>query len=186
VTFFLKMNDFQYKTKLRDGTPILIRSIQPDDKGQLKDGFNKLSAKSRFLRFMSHIGKLSNNTLKYLTEIDNVNHVALGAADMSGGIEHGVGIARYIRLADEPDVAEFAIVVVDDYHKKGIGTLLLKLLMQCAQKNGIRSFRAFVLRENTAMIKMLNRLGAQSQKEDATLLKFDLALNASHQEINDN
>lgn len=92
--------------------------------------------------------------LRYLTEVDHRDHEALVAlAD-----DHGVGVARFVRTKD-PEVAEAAVTVVDDWQGKGLGTALLELLARRARQEGIHRFSAVVLAQNQDMLDVLRGLG---------------------------
>lgn len=173
-----QLSDFPVHIKLKDGTPISIRLLRPDDKEELRLGFEALSPDSRRRRFLSLQSELTESQLQYLTKIDNVNHLALGAFDMSPGNSKGIGVARYIRIENEPEVAECAVTILDAYQGRGLGTKLFELLIHAARKNGISKFRGYVLEENISMLSMLKRLGAQSQREEGQLLRVDLALSS--------
>jgi GNAT superfamily N-acetyltransferase len=165
----------QYRTALPDGTPVLVRPIRPDDKGLLRQGFDRLSPASRYRRFLAPIDELSDAELRYLTEIDYVDHFAWAAvrADRPG---EGMGVARYIRLKDEPEVAEAAVTVIDEYQGKGLGTLLLALLGAAAVTAGIMTFRAYVLVGNVPMRDLLESLGARTEFDSPGVVRFDVPL----------
>src|SRR5207244_92171 len=109
-------------------------------------GFAGLSAESRYRRFFSAKDRLSEAELRYLTEVDGVDHFALGA--LHDG--EGAGVARFVRLRDRPDTAEAAIVVVDERQGCGLGRLLLTRLTEAARERGITRFRSDVLARNQA------------------------------------
>jgi hypothetical protein len=88
---------------LRDGSAVLIRQVRSVDAPLLADGFARLSAASRQMRFLGVKKELSAAELRYLTDVDHHDHEALAALDQAGG--HGVGIARYIRDADDPQAS---------------------------------------------------------------------------------
>src|SRR5215471_16701586 len=92
---------------LSDGSKVLIRQVQSADAPLLADGFARLSARSRQARFLTPKRELSPAELRYLTEVDHHDHEALGAVDHADG--RGVGVARYIRSADDPQAAEIAV-----------------------------------------------------------------------------
>ena len=146
---------------LNDGTHVLIRWIQPDDKALLKEGLARLSARSRYQRFAMAVKELSAAELKYLTEIDNENHVAWVAIELSEGKERAVGVARYIRLDNDPDNAEVAVAVTDSHQHRGLGTLLLARLAQAAKLNGVQRFWAFVYWDNAPVLKLVRELGVR-------------------------
>ena len=132
-----------------------MRPIRPDDKGILKAGFERLSARSRYQRFMSPMESLSEGELAYLTDVDHHDHEALIAIDADG---HGVGVARYVRLED-PVKAEAAVTVIDECQGKGLGTALSQLLAERAREEGIERFTALLLASNEQMHDVLASLG---------------------------
>ena len=172
------MSDYPIEIRLKDGTLVLIRLLCQDDKEELKIGFEKLSAKSKYCRFFVPISSLSNSQLKQLTEMDNKNHLALCAYVVTQDDMFGIGVARYIRIEDEPEVAEFALTIIDDYQSRGLGTELLNLLIHSARKNGIRKFIGYMLAENSSMLKILKHLGAQIRREDGPIQRVDLILSS--------
>jgi RimJ/RimL family protein N-acetyltransferase len=164
------------EASLRDGTRILIRPIRPDDRQRLEDGFTRLSPRSRYLRFHSSIERLSEAQVRYFTEVDHHDHVALAAIDLDTEDEPGIGVARYVRLRDEPEVAEAAVTVLDEYQGRGLGTLLLRLLAEEATRHGVRVFRNYVLAENTVMLKVFKELGAVRELDESGVYTVDLAI----------
>jgi GNAT superfamily N-acetyltransferase len=167
---------------LRDGTKVLVRPIQPEDKGLLLRGFEQLSELSRYRRFLAPVPKLSDAQLRYLTEVDHVDHEAIVAVD-AGAPERGYGVARYVRLRDDPSVGEAAVTVIDEFQGRGLGTLLLVLLARAAIEHGIRRFRAFVLEENRPMRDLLVSLGADVGHDSPGLLRMDTPLPMDPSEV---
>ena len=165
---------FPLKTKLRDGTKVLIRPLQRSDRNDLIRGFAKLSIGSRRFRFLSPIRKLSEYHLKSLIEVDQLNHVAIGVKDIGRLGKPGIAIGRFVRLEDEPTIAEFAITVSDEYQNRGIGTLLTRLLMRVAFDRGIEILRGFLLDDNLAMMRLLESFGARIKRETGNVLQADL------------
>ena len=151
---------FAFAASLRDGTPVRLRPIAPKDRERLVEGWKHLSSKSRYLRFMRPKGELSDGDLTYLTQIDYSDHFAWAAETLDTADTPGVGIARYIRVADEPEVAEAALAVVDELQRRGLGRLLLEALAQSARANGISRFRAYVAGSNTQVLDALSAIGA--------------------------
>jgi len=115
---------------LLDGSTVRVRPIRPGDKQRLLEGFERLSPESRYRRFLSPVPRLSDRALRYLTEVDHHDHEALI------GIAHdcsGVGVARFVRSEEDPELAEAAVTVVDDWQGRGLGTALLVLLAERAR-----------------------------------------------------
>jgi RimJ/RimL family protein N-acetyltransferase len=140
-----------------DTRQVEIRPIEPDDKGALARGFDRLSERSRYRRFLSPRGPLTASELQYLTEVDHHDHEALVAVDPQTG--EGVGVARFVRSTEDPNTAELAVAVVDDWQGHGIGSLLASELAKRAHEERIRCFTALALAENDAMLGILEDLG---------------------------
>lgn len=142
---------------LRDRSRAIVRPIRPADKAALSDAFERLSDESRYRRFLSPLPELRPMDLVYLTEVDHHDHEALAALDARTG--DVVGIARYVRSREDPQAAEFAVTIVDDWQRRGLGAELLKRLTERAREEGLRRFTASVLAENREMLGLLEKLG---------------------------
>jgi RimJ/RimL family protein N-acetyltransferase len=154
--------DAQYheRSRLEDGTEVVLRLVGPQDKALLVDGFARLSPQARYRRFFSTKRHLTPAELRYFTELDGENHLALGAVRLrSDGSEEGVGVARFVRASDDPHAAEAAVVVVDEFQQKGLGRLLLSRLVGAARERGIERFRATTLVENPAARALIAEVG---------------------------
>jgi len=151
-------DDYREDVTLKDGTRVVLRMVRPSDREHLRRGFARMSPKSRYFRFFTAKESLSEEELRRLTEVDGENHVAIGAVRPGNdGDGEGLGIARFFRLRDEPDVAEPAIAVVDDFQGRGLGTLLLHRLGAAAMERGITCFRCEVLADNQRMRSILEK-----------------------------
>jgi RimJ/RimL family protein N-acetyltransferase len=170
--------DFREAHTLSDGTRVTLRLIQPSDKEELARGIRMLSPESRYLRFFAAGAEPSEEQLRYLTEVDGKDHLAIvaGVESLDLKTERGVGVARFVRLEDDPSVAEAAVVVADDLHNRGLGTLLLTVLARAAWERGIRSFRGEILAANEPMRKMLELVGARLTRVDGETLAYDVPL----------
>ena len=140
---------------LRDGATVLIRPIRADDKAALEEGLERLSTESRYKRFFSPVPRFTAAQLRYLTEIDHHDHEALVAlsptARRSG--------SRATFATREPEAAEAAVVVVDDWHNRGVATELLTRLAARAGQEGINRFTATALAQNREALDLLRDLG---------------------------
>lgn len=160
---------------LRDGARVSLRPIRPDDKDRLREAFERLGEDSRYRRFFSPVRTLSPDTLRYLTEVDHHDHEALVAQDPSTG--EGLGVARYVRAHDAPpDEAEAAVTVVDDWHGRGLGGLLLRALADRARDEGITTFTALVQGDNPRAIRALSALGETQQSWESGHVVLRIAL----------
>ena len=159
---------------LRDGSAVLIRPVRSADAPLLADGFARLSDRSRRLRFLSPKQALSPVELGYFTDVDHHDHEALGALDHADG--RGVGIARYVRDADDPQAAEIAVTVIDDWQGRGLGTELVAQLSERARSEGIRRFTAQVAADNPAMARLLRNVRADLVRREPGALQYEITL----------
>lgn len=154
---------------LRDGSRVVVRPIEPGDKGALLEGFARLSDESRYRRFLSATPRLTESQLRYLTEVDHDRHEALVAFDEA--TREPVGVARYVRCEEGSPDAEPAVTVVDHWHGRGLGTVLLEELTKRARNAGVERFIATVLPENKPVIALAEHLdpGAKESLEGGVL-----------------
>ncbi len=155
---------------LPDGREVEIRPIRADDGERLRASHARLSPQSRYRRFLGAKPALSEADTRYLVEIDGSDHFALvaTAAGAEGLDEPGgaiVAVARFVRLPDDPETAEFAIVVGDSYQRQGLATELLRRLAEAALARGVHRFRATMLTDNVAIYRLLTRLAAGEIEE---------------------
>ncbi len=169
--------------ELGDGTPLRLRLATPDDRDALAAGFARLSPESRVARFFTGMPDLSNRLLDRLLDIDGSRHVAIVGQDISrmSDVEQqstglGVGVARYITSSTDATQAEIAIAVIDEYHGRGVGRLLLDALIDHAVDSGITTCTATVLSDNTKMIRLLASMGAMPRWDpgDRTVVEFEI------------
>lgn len=148
---------YEERVTLRTGDVVRVRLIRPSDKEQLAEGMENLSESSRYFRFFLAKSKLTAAELRYLTELDGVDHVALvaGIPQEDGGEDEGIGVARFVRSGDREDAAEAAIIVTDGYQGRGVGTLLLARLGAAARERGIHFFVSEFLSDNEPVRQLL-------------------------------
>jgi len=163
------------EVELSDGTRIRIRPVRADDKARILEAFNRMSARSRYLRFFTPMPRLSTTMLVAFTEVDYVKRFAWVALACEGDHEALVGVGRYVRL-DDPSVAEVSLVVVDPYQGHGIGHLLLDALVLEAVEVGITHFQGEALAENAAIRAVLAESGATFRLAEPGALSFAFEL----------
>lgn len=155
-------DSYEEVVRLSDGQRVHLRLMHPDDKALLLAAFEQLSPDSRYARFMASKTKLTEQELRYLTEVDGVNHFAIGAIRRHlVGKDEGVGSARFVRMQDRPDTAEPAVTVVDSFQRKGLGSLMLQRLIEAAWERDVRWFSTELLAENTASRRMIESLSPE-------------------------
>ena len=142
---------------LTDDTAIEFRHIRPDDKENLESALQRLSPESRHKRFLAPKPRFNSAELRYLTELDGVDHVAILAV-LADDPDTIVGVARFVRLRDLPDTAEVAIVVGDRAQGQGLGRELGRRIADEARELGVRRFTATLLGDNVAAHRLFHAI----------------------------
>ena len=144
----------------------------------LEDGLRHLSDESVHRRFLSPKRSFSRTELRYLTEVDGRDHVALVAEYPGEPVRRLIAVARFVRHAGS-DAAEAAIVVSDDWQRRGVGSLLAERLAARARRHGIRAFTATMASDNVPAHKLMQRLTQHLEEHHAgggvSELTLDLA-----------
>ncbi|HEX9626204.1 MAG TPA: bifunctional acetate--CoA ligase family protein/GNAT family N-acetyltransferase [Acidiferrobacterales bacterium] len=146
------------RRQLSDGTEVVYRPIRPEDSGIEQDFVRRLSPRSKYFRFMRVLHELNREMLVRFTQIDYDQEMALIAVIEQDGREVEVGVARYATGPDGKS-CEFAIVVADEWRRRGIGFHLMSQLMAIARARGLETMESEVLTENTGMLGLVQRLG---------------------------
>lgn len=141
---------------LRNGTRVTLRPVLPQDHGLLGDMIRRLSQATRYNRFHGAVNGLSYDALRLMTQVDYVRHLALVITTTDCKHERVVADARYV-VNDEGDSAEFAIVVDDEWQRRGLAERAMRLLGTAAQQQGLGWLHGSVLSANAPMLSLMQR-----------------------------
>jgi acetyltransferase len=142
---------------LHDGQIVRVRPLRPTDRSIYERAVIDLSPRSRYLRFFAPIAKPSERLLDQMTHTDGQRHVAYVA--LTPHETTAVGVVRYVRTGDDPQVGEAAIAVADAWQSRGLGIRLLRQTVEHARLAGLESLVATTLRENPAGARLLQSAG---------------------------
>jgi GNAT superfamily N-acetyltransferase len=146
-----------YTTRL--GEEITIRVLEEKDTDLLVDMFSRLSPESTRLRFHLYTTRIPDQRVwqeaRALTKPDPCRRAVVATVQEDGGQECAVGVAHFARATPHDTEAEVAIVVRDDFQRKGLGKYLLKMLAGRARKEGVTHFTAWILAENIRLMKLV-------------------------------
>jgi GNAT superfamily N-acetyltransferase len=152
----------RWSETLHDRSHVLIRPIQPQDKDAERAFIEGLSAQARRFRFLGQVRTPSEALIELLTVVDYVHDVAFVAVTPDDGRERIVGVSRY--STDESGLnCECAVTVSDEWQNKGLGTLLMKHLIEVARIRGVRRMVSLDASENVAMNDLARHLGFSSR-----------------------
>lgn len=145
-------------TRLGSGETLRIRLLRMADEGILQDLFYRLSDESTYQRFMMHKKRHPHEELLDLVDVDQESSMALVAtldATESGEL---VAMARY-DVDPATRYGDVALVVLDAWQSKGVGTSLFRRLAELARSRGVAGFTADVLVGNGRMLAIFNKSG---------------------------
>ncbi len=145
---------------LHDGSSVLIRPIAPADAPLLRRAHRMMSSETIRNRYFMPKPTLSRSDLRYLTEVDFTDHVAVVAVDPRRP-EAILGVARWIRDPTRPDRAEAAFVVVDRAQGSGVGSALAIALTDLAVVRGVTTLTGSMLSDNRQSEGMFRRMGGE-------------------------
>jgi RimJ/RimL family protein N-acetyltransferase len=155
-------DSYSAREQLRDGRPVEIRALRPDDETDMLAAIDRTGPESLQRRFFVPKRGFSEREKAFFMKIDFVNHVALVAVIGEDGRSAIIGGGRYI--VTEPGKAEVAFVVVDAFQGQGIGALLTRHITGLARASGLKELVADVLPENMAMRKVLGKFGFRTTR----------------------
>lgn len=154
----------KYERELRDGATLTLSPILKTDRDFLEKGFEEMSLESRFARFGQGVGSLTDQELDYLTDVDQRQHVAWGAA-----IEEEVaGVGRYI-VPEGDGCAELAITVLDHMQRRGVGRALFLALVAVARHDDVHELCFEAQADNEAVMTILRDIEISPLVSDGVL-----------------
>jgi acetyltransferase len=160
------------------GPPVRIRALRPDDL-HLEQGFVAgLSPETLYLRVQYWVSQPSERDLQRLLDLDYHDRLAIAALTGDGAEERLIGVSRYARDASGSD-ADCAIVVADGWHGRGLGTELMRSLIEAAAARGIRRLHGSTLAENQRILDWARRFGFELRTQPHSGGMVDIELDVS-------
>ncbi|MBN1149357.1 MAG: GNAT family N-acetyltransferase [Anaerolineales bacterium] len=151
---------------LRDGTPVLMRPIRPDDAPRLQAAFTRLSPQTIYMRFLEIFRHLSDEQAHYFANVNYQSTMALVGEVQEDGQAVLVAVARYAMIdPQEPGVAEAAIVVRDDFQNRGLGSIAMDRLAHYARDHGVRQFLGTIHATNARIMHFIRRSNQPFSKQ---------------------
>lgn len=159
---------------LRDGSLIQLRPIHQDDSAHVPMMKLRVSKESLYQRFMG-IVKIDEEMIRRFTQLDYQREMAIVAEIKDDvGEKQLVGVARIASI--DSQVAEFAILIQDDWHGKGLGKILTKYVIDIAQDLGYSEVHASLFSTNKAMMTLLKKNDFVTYNNGQGVIKAELHL----------
>ena len=157
-------NQYVSDWMLEDGTPVKIRPMKPEDEPLVADFLAACSDETIYFRYFRRIKAWTHDMLIRFTQNDYDREVGLMTVGVPPGPEVMMGVSRLVTTPDRQS-AEFAIIVADAWHGKGLGSKLMQRLIEVARDMGVKRLRGDVLAGNHPMLALMQKLGFALQKD---------------------
>ena len=169
-------NQYESDWLLKDGTPVLIRPVKPEDESLVADLLDNCSEQTIYFRYFSVIKSWPHEALIRFTQNDYDREIGIAAIGLPPGPTVMMGVGRLV-VIPERDAAEFAVIVADPWQGEGLGWKLIERVIQIAKENGVRTLSGDVLPENQPMLGLVKKMGFKLLRpEDGTYrVELDLA-----------
>ena len=172
------MDDGACEVRLRSGDPVWIRPIRSTDAAELQRAFALMDAESQYRRFLTGTPRLTDSQAAYFTDVDHVDHEAYVGHSPTDETWI-IGVARFIRYSAAPDDAEVAITVADSWHGRGLGSALVRVLRERAIEVGVKRFRAEMMADNEAVLRLLRSAGLTGETVTGEMVSGYIDLTAT-------
>ncbi|WP_068471102.1 bifunctional acetate--CoA ligase family protein/GNAT family N-acetyltransferase [Parachlamydia sp. C2] len=155
------------ETRLKNGIPVILRPIRPEDEPLIVNFHRELSEHSvrqRYFEFMSLDQRVAHERLVRICFNDYDRQWALIAEISQEGEKQIIGVGSLSRVPGTP-YAQVKLIIADAYHNLGLGTKMLKQLLYIAKQENIQAVDGHILSENQGMLKICRRLGFELSSE---------------------
>ncbi len=174
--------EYVSRAALKDGTPVTIRPIRPEDEPLMVRFHESLSERSVYMRYF-HALKLDRRTaherLTRICFIDYDREMALVAErkNPETGEPEILGVGRLSRDHVVPEEAEFSLLISDEFQRQGLGSILLEKLLEVGRAEGLSRITADMLYGNRAMRRLARKFGFHVRRDiEEGVAKADLNL----------
>jgi GNAT superfamily N-acetyltransferase len=166
-----------FTEKLHDGSHVIVRPLRKSDAALERAFIKRLSPESQRLRFLGLMNEPSDEMIRKLTDIDYRKDMAFVALVHRDNEKREIGVSRYSVSADGQS-CECAVAVDDEWHKKGLGSMLMRHLIDVARARGIRTMTSLDAATNWQMRDLAAYLGFRRERDpdDSTQVIHRLAL----------
>jgi acetyltransferase len=165
---------YETVTRLKDNSEVLIRPIKEDDGKWLLTMFTTLSPETVYNRFFKLRRPFTSEEVAKIVSLNTDEEFALVGSPIATSNLNIVSDTRY--YVEEKNKAEVSIVVHDKWRLKGLGTAMLRNLIEIGKEKGIKNFYIYVLSDNAVMIHVAKKLGFKLTSQSYGISRFDLSV----------
>jgi len=144
--------------KLKDGTAVVLRPIKPEDEPLARAFLSSLAEETLRTRFFSSLDNITHEWLVFMCDTDYDRHLAIVAEISEKGQRRIIGVGT-LHVDPEKNLGEFALLIHDDFQKRGLANKLLQLIIEHSREKGLGELEAQILSENDKMLGLARKLG---------------------------
>ncbi|MHA1765013.1 MAG: GNAT family N-acetyltransferase [Promethearchaeota archaeon] len=178
-----EIQKYTKKITLSDGESVIFRPISPEDDQKILELYRALSPETIYFRFFAGRKNVPMKRVRLFTRINFDKNFAI-VVEYNGSDEKYIGkligIGRFILEPNNPEKAEMSLVVMDQFQRKGIGSILINYLAGIAKEKGVKIIEGTILAENYKILKTLKKLGFKYVKK---LVEGEILIEASVDEL---
>ncbi|MGO9018565.1 MAG: GNAT family N-acetyltransferase [Syntrophobacteraceae bacterium] len=168
-------NQYESDWLLKDGTPVLIRPIKPEDEALVLDLLENCSEQTIYFRYFGVSKSWPHQSLIRFTQNDYDREIGIAAIGLPPGPTVMMGVGRLV-MTPERDAAEFAVIIADRWQRAGLGMKLLERVIEIARENGVRTLSGDVLAENRPMLGLVKKLGFRLLRPESGTCRVEMDL----------
>ena len=168
-------NQYESNWLLKDGTPVLIRPVRPEDEHLVADLLHNCSDQTIYFRYFGVNKNWPHESLIRFTQNDYDREIGIAAIGLPPGPSVMMGVGRLV-MTPERDSAEFAVIVADRWQGAGLGMKLVEQVIEIAKENGVRTLSGDVLAENRRMLGLVKKMGFNLLRPEMGTCRVELDL----------
>ena len=168
-------NQYQSSWLLKDGTPVLLRPMIPEDEKLVEGLLQNCSEETLYFRYFRALKSFPHSFLLRFTQNDYDRELGLAAIGVPPGPEVMMGVGRLV-MTPERDLAEFAVIIADPWHGKGLGEKLIAEVIKVARDYGVKLLWGEILATNEPMLGLVRKLGFTVKEPEEGLRRVELTL----------
>ena len=167
---------YMKKIKLKDGTSALLRPIKPEDENMWQEMFDTFSDDAVRFRFFRRIKNTPHEMRTRYCNIDYDREIGIVAEINDKGKRRILGVSRIIMTPGQNEEAEYALIVSDEWQRKGLGSEFLDYTIEIARDKGLKKLTGVVLKDNVPMITLCKEKGFKVESGDPGEYKVEYKL----------
>lgn len=171
-------NQYESDWLLKDGTPVHLRPIKPEDEALVEELLRNCSEQTLYFRYFKVLKSFPHSFLIRFTQNDYDREIGLAAIGSPPGPQVMMGVGRIV-MTPERDLAEFAVIVADPWQNKGLGEKLIEEVIKIAKDCGVKKLWGEILAANEPMLKLVRKLGFTILEAEEGLRRVELDLTAT-------